>query len=84
MRLPNTGSARRFQHLVDTYGTGDVRPLAGELLQLYGIRFTGKHYDSRRRGSVLVIAEAEPVSGRPNTELLNGVAQVAAYFPPPP
>ena len=73
--------ARALQGLADTYGTGNVSPLAEPLLELGGVEFTGQYYDSRRSGAVVVIAETEPVSGAPGEELLESVARVATHFP---
>ena len=83
IRMPTASSARQFKQLIDIHGSGDVYPLASELLELRGIRFTGQHYDSRRSGSLVVIAEAEPASGQPDTELMDGATEVAVHFPPP-
>jgi hypothetical protein len=81
--MPSAGSAEQLRTLADTDGTGNVSPLAGALVDAAGIRFTGHHYDSRRGGKLVVIAEAEPLSGTPGADFLNGVAEVAVEFPPP-
>lgn len=83
VRMPSTSSAREFKRLIDIYGTGDVSPLAGELLGLGGIQFTGQHYDSRIARTFVVVAETEPAGGQPRPELLNGIAEVAALLPSP-
>jgi hypothetical protein len=83
VRMPTVVSAERLKRLVDTDGTGSVSPITGEVPEARGVRFTGKHYASRRTGSLVVIAEAAPGSGQPDTEVLDGVAQVAAELPPP-
>lgn len=83
VRMPTAVSVERLKRLVDTHGVGNVYPLASETLELRGVRFTGQHYASRRTGSLVVIAETAPGSGQPDTEVLNGVAQVAAEFPLP-
>ncbi|MGH3908023.1 MAG: hypothetical protein ACRDTE_28165 [Pseudonocardiaceae bacterium] len=82
VRMSSTSSAREFKELIDIYGTGDVSPLAGELLGLNGIKFTGKHYDSRKARTLVVIAETESVSGQPHPELLDSIAEVAVLLPP--
>ena len=81
VRMPSMSSAREFKRLIDIYGTGDVSPLASELLGLGGIRFTGQHYDSRIARTIVVVAETEPAGGKPRTELLNDIAEVAALLP---
>ncbi|MFC0107117.1 hypothetical protein [Kibdelosporangium aridum] len=77
VRMPKTASAQGLRRLADKYGTGCVTPVAGSP------KPTGQHYASRRSGALVVIAEAEPVSGRPTDEALNAAADIAAQFPPP-
>ena len=79
VRMPSTVSARHLKRLVDKPGTGNISPIADDAL--VGVRFTGKHYASRRTGSVVVIAEAAAGSGQPGAAVLNGLAEVAAEFP---
>jgi hypothetical protein len=81
VRMPNSVSARHLKRLVDRPGTGNLSPIADAAM--VGVRFTGKHYASRRTGSVVVIAEAAAGSGQPGAAVLNGVAEVAAEFPSP-
>ncbi|MGC7102761.1 hypothetical protein ACPZ19_49530 [Amycolatopsis lurida] len=50
-----------------------------------GIRSSSRHgarrnYDSRRDGSLVVVAEAAPIGGRANDQLLHDAAD---EFPPP-
>lgn len=75
--------ARRFKDLDDKYGTGNVSPLAGALLDLAEIRFTGQHYRSRQAGHTTVIAEAEPADGGVEDAVLDAVAEVAVMLPKP-
>lgn len=81
VRMPSDSDATALKQLEDTYGTGDITPLSTELLELRGIRFTAQHYKSRQDGSLVVVAEAEPVQGQPPTQFLDGVADVAASLP---
>ncbi|WP_344964244.1 hypothetical protein [Crossiella cryophila] len=83
VRMPAPAEADRLQSLVDRDGTGNVSPLAGGLVGALGVRFTGRYYDSRRDGRLLVVAEVEPVTGAPAPELLDGVAEVVAELLPP-
>ncbi|MGH3913328.1 MAG: hypothetical protein ACRDTC_07960 [Pseudonocardiaceae bacterium] len=83
VRMLSISSVREFKDLIDIYGTGDVSPLAGELLGLNGIRFTGEHYGSRKAGTLVVVAETESASGQPHPELLNSIPEVAVLLPPP-
>lgn len=77
VRMPTAVSAERLKRLIDTDGTGSVSPITGQ------VRFTGKHYASRRTGSLVVIAETTPAGKWPNVDMLDGVAAVAAEFPQP-
>lgn len=71
----------RLKDVFDVYGSGDVRPLGGSLLDLGDVRFTGKHYSSRHTGRSLIVAESEPVGGDPSDAFLKSVARVAVSFP---
>lgn len=77
VRMPGGQRAREFRELIDVHGTGDIRPVVPVT------RFTGNHYDSERRGSTVVVAEAEPVDGRAPAEVLEAVPGVATKLPAP-
>src|SRR5262249_17551685 len=81
-QMPSTNPATQLKQMLDKDGTGDISPLPGQELALDDIRFTGKHYSSRRSGALVVTAEAEPVRGQPATDLLDAVTQVAVELPP--
>lgn len=83
VRMSDTTDARGLQRLADTDGTGNVAPIALSLVEAAGTTFTGRYYGSRRSASLVVIAEAEPVSGSPDPAFIDGVAEVAALLPPP-
>lgn len=77
-------TARRFRSLIDEHGNGDVKPLAGSLLKIADVRFSGLNYQSRiQSGKTVVIAETEQLRGDPDKELLDAVADVAALLPRP-
>lgn len=76
-------AARELRGLADVDGTGNVTPLPGAVVGAGDIRWTGKYYDSRRSGSLVVIAEVEPLRGDPHPGFLDGVADVAAELPRP-
>jgi hypothetical protein len=82
VKMPSSAAAAQFKQLEDTYGTGDVTPVGTEALELGGVHFTAKHYKSRPDGSLVVIAETEPVRGKPSNTLLQEVATVADVLPP--
>ncbi|SEQ44348.1 hypothetical protein SAMN05216188_10357 [Lentzea xinjiangensis] len=73
--------AGEFKELIDVHGTGDITPLAAPLLGLADVRFTGLHYRSRSDGGTVVIAEAEPASGRVSGEVLDAMADMASWLP---
>lgn len=77
VRMPTRNRTRHFQRLIDTPGAGGISPITTGL----GVRFTGRHYASRRSGSLVVVAEATTGGGRPASVVLDGVAKVAAEFP---
>ncbi|HWC79966.1 MAG TPA: hypothetical protein VG756_08390 [Pseudonocardiaceae bacterium] len=83
VKMGSASDADRLLKLENTYGTGDVTPVATEALELAGLRFTAQHYASRIDGSLVVIAETEPVHGNPAATLLNDAAKIAVLFPPP-
>jgi hypothetical protein len=78
-----SGHAQEFKRLDDVYGSGNITPLGGALLDMADIHFTGQHYRSRADGKTIVIAEAEPGAGHLSDELLDAVADVAAELPRP-
>jgi hypothetical protein len=84
VRMPSASSAEQLKRLADRDGAGNVSPIATDVLELRGVRFTGQHYASRRTGPLTVIAEAAPKRGRPSPALLDGAAEVAVEYPPPP
>jgi hypothetical protein len=61
VEMPDTRSARAFHELVDTHGTGNVTELSREEGRHRRVRFTGEYYISRRDGTTVVNAQAEPV-----------------------
>lgn len=75
--------AAAFERVEKVQGSGDIKPAASTLLGLADIRFTGLHYHSRISGYTVVIAETEPITGRPSNEVLGTIAEVATYLPRP-
>jgi hypothetical protein len=75
--------ASAFERIEKIQGSGDIKPAASTLLGLADIKFTGLHYHSRISGYTVVIAETEPVSGRPSDEVLRTIAEIATYLPRP-
>jgi hypothetical protein len=61
VEMPDTRSAREFHELVDTHGTGNVTELSREQGPHRRVRFTGQHYVSRRDGTTVTNAQAEPI-----------------------
>ncbi|WP_406636425.1 hypothetical protein [Amycolatopsis sp. WGS_07] len=83
VKMPSAESAAQLRNLEDTYGSGDVTPFGTEVLEAAGFRFTGKRYRSRLDGKLVVIAETDPINGRPSDAFLKQVADVADVLPPP-
>jgi hypothetical protein len=82
VKMPDAATTGRLKTLEDTYGTGDITPFGTDALELAGIKFTAQHYKSRPDGKLLVVAETEPVRGRPSNTELNNIATVASIMPP--
>ena len=61
--MPDTRSAQEFKELADVHGTGNITELNRERAgyRYRNVRFTGKHYASRREDNTVVNAQAEPV-----------------------
>ncbi|OZM73495.1 hypothetical protein CFN78_08065 [Amycolatopsis antarctica] len=83
VRMPTAGVAQELEDLAHVQGTGNVTPLATSLLDIAGVEFTGEYYDSDRRGSMTVIAEATPADGGADEAMMRAVVEVAKEFPPP-
>ncbi|GAB3360604.1 hypothetical protein [Amycolatopsis echigonensis] len=83
VKMPSPESAGQLRTLEDTYGSGDVTPFGTKVLEAGGFRFTGKHYRSRLDGKLVVIAETDPIKGRPSDAFLNQIPDVADVLPPP-
>lgn len=83
VRFRTSGDRRAFQKVIDVYGTGDIKPLAAGPLGMAGVRFTGRYYHSIPKGARLTVAEAEPVRGTFDPEVLDGFAEIAAELPSP-
>jgi hypothetical protein len=84
VRFRGSGDRRRFQKVIDVYGTGDIKPLGAGALGLADIRFTGRYYHSIPRGARLTVAEAEAVRGAFDPKVLDGFAEIAAELHGPP
>jgi hypothetical protein len=84
VEMPSAGQANRLREIADTFGTGNVSPIASAALGLADVRYTGQFYDSRIDAGLVVIAESAVLTGRPDPDLLEGAAQVAAQLPPLP
>jgi hypothetical protein len=83
VRMSSADDADRLTQVEDVYGTGDITPVATQVLRAGGIRFTGKHYASRTDGSLAVVAETEPLRGNPSASLLDDTAKVVDVLPAP-
>lgn len=61
VEMPDEASARAYQDLVDTHGSGNVTELSRERGRYRTVRYTGYPYASSRDGVVVVNAQAQPV-----------------------
>lgn len=75
--------ATDFEQIEKVHGNGDITPLAGAVLGLADIHFTGHHFDSRRDGRVVAVAEAETASGHVDNTVLEALTEVAVWLPKP-
>ncbi|MGW5721621.1 hypothetical protein ACWEVP_35985 [Amycolatopsis sp. NPDC003865] len=74
--------ATAFEEVEAVQGSGDVRPLEiAAVLGLAGVRMTGLHYEPRRDGTAMVVAEADTATGHVDRETLDALADVAAWLP---
>ncbi|QKW32833.1 hypothetical protein HUT06_01270 [Actinomadura sp. NAK00032] len=83
VRFRTSDARRRFQDVIDVYGTGDIRPLGAGRLGLAHVRFTGRYYHSIPKRARLTVAEAEAVKGGFDPKVLDGLAEIAAELPSP-
>jgi hypothetical protein len=83
VEMPSSGKAEQLRAIADTYGTGNVSPIASAVLGVGDVRYTGEYYDSRIDAELVVIAESAVLTGLPDPDMLEGAAQVAAQLPPP-
>jgi hypothetical protein len=79
----NRSDADAFERVETIQGSGDITPLAGALLNLADVRFTGHHYQPRRDGTTMVIAETESAAGYVGSDVLDALAEVAVWLPRP-
>lgn len=76
-------NARRLKALDDKNGTGDITTVGSTALRSRGVEFTGKYYAGLPSRSLFVRAEAVPVTGSMNPQVLDGAAHMSVYLPPP-
>ncbi|MFP5068498.1 hypothetical protein ACLFMI_02360 [Pseudonocardia nantongensis] len=60
--MPTEAEARQLKALMDTGGTGNVTELSRERGRFRTVRYTGDAYASRRDGTTVVNAQAQPVA----------------------
>lgn len=79
VEMPDAASARALKQLVDGNGTGNVTELSRESGRYRAVRYTGDVYASRRKGTVVVNAQAQPVArgwvGLALTSIVTNVVQ---------
>jgi hypothetical protein len=77
----NRKDADAFEKVEAVQGSGDITPLAGALLGIANVRFSGHHYQPRGQGTTKVIAETETATGYVADDVLDALAEVAVYLP---
>lgn len=63
VEMPDEEGARTLERLIDTDGTGNVVELSRERGRYQSVRYTGSANVSRRDGTLVVNAQAQPVAG---------------------
>ncbi|RZS29624.1 hypothetical protein EV193_11927 [Herbihabitans rhizosphaerae] len=81
VEMNTSRDARKLQDLIDKDGTGNILPKTAALLGAPHAKFDGADYDSTR--TRVTIAEAATVTGSPDEELLEALAEMATLFPKP-
>ncbi|WP_433872505.1 hypothetical protein [Saccharopolyspora sp. CA-218241] len=69
--MRRASQAWKFRRLIDEHGTGDIHPIAPV------VPFTGYHYDSKLAGRSVIVAQAEPLAGKPPDAVLGATAEAA-------
>ena len=62
VEMPTGAQARQLKTLMDSGGTGNVTELSRERGRYRTVRYTGDAYASRRDGTTVVNAQAQPVA----------------------
>ena len=79
VEMPDEAAARSLKQLLDGGGTGNVTELSREQGRYRTVRYTGDVYTSRRDGTVVVNAQAQPVArgwaGLAFTSIVTNVVQ---------
>lgn len=83
VRMSNARQTVDLKRLDDRHGTGDIAAPADPVLKSRGVEFMGRHYESRKKGTLFVRAEAVPLRGHSSSAVLDGLPAVAVELPPP-
>lgn len=62
VEMPDEGQARDLKALLDSPGSGNITELSREQGRYRYVRYTGEAYASRRDGTVVTNAQAQPVA----------------------
>jgi hypothetical protein len=79
--MPSAADASGLLDLANGSGTGNIAELSREVAAFSGTRFTGRYYDSRLDGQLVVIGQAEPLAGAPSGTVLEEAARAAVTLP---
>lgn len=77
VEMPDESSARELHRLLDSDGSGNVTELSRERGRYRTVRYTGDFYASRRDGTVVGNAQAQPVARGPVGLALTSIATEA-------
>jgi hypothetical protein len=79
--MPTTAGAGELRALADRPGTGNIAELSRETPQFHSTKFTGRYYGSRVDGTMVIIGQAEPLTGAPTAESLLRGARASVTLP---
>lgn len=79
--FPKKSDADGCEKVEEVQGSGDIKPLGAALLGLDGVKFSGRHFQSRVDGRAMVVAETETVAGQVDSGTLDALADVSVWFP---
>jgi hypothetical protein len=74
--MRGVAAAKKYKHLVDRWGTGNVTELSRQTGPYRSVRFNGKNYISGRERTAVWNAQAQPISPTPK-EIIKAILAAA-------